>query len=168
MYDSGVLHRILGIDPNIPVTVDMKHSSGSSKKPSSSVSYAQAAQSVKSAWEEAEMVMDSDDEEIKNNEEEESRYRAADARSGQPPTKRRKTGKDKDIHTVYTTDDEEDEDPVGGNKGDKTAEEEAEYAVLSASDDDDKPGKPKKSDVRSFWLSKGIGSGGELDEYSDT
>ncbi|TCD67285.1 hypothetical protein EIP91_000307 [Steccherinum ochraceum] len=174
VYDSRVLHRMLGIEADsVTFAIDVKHDSGSSRKPPSSKSQARAAESVKTAWSEAELVMDSDDEVTKVEEEEESRYRAADSRSSQPPKKRRRMGKEADMHTVYTTDDDEDGDAndkdlrlhVGG-ADDGVTDEEAEYVVVSDSESGDQANKRKKDEKRSYWLSKGVGLGGDTDETS--
>lgn len=101
-----------------------------------------------------------------NGDEDESRYDIRDKR--QPPTKRRRMGTQKDIHTVYTSD--EDEDDVDGGRGgderlvvhahldgdldesetDSVAAEEAEYDISL----EDKASKIQRK--RSFWLSKGV------------
>lgn len=168
---------MLGIEVNVPSKVDVKHDDSERRKPGSSSSHALAAESVKTAWEEADMALESDEEEeTAAVEEEESRYRAADSRASQPPKKRRRTGKEKDMHTVYTTDDEDDAEldknlqlHIGG-ADDGVSEEEAEYVVHShgsESEQSDRPGKRKKDAKRSYWLSKGIGLGNDVDEYSD-
>lgn len=162
---------MLGIEAtNVTFAVDVKHDSGSSHKPPSSKSQARAAESVKTAWSEAELILDSDNEVTRVEEEEESRY----SRSNQPPKKRRRVGKEADMHTVFTTDDDEDGDAndkdlrlhVGGAE-DGATDEEAEYVVVSDSESGDRASKKKNDEKRSYWLSKGVGVGGDTDEYSN-
>ncbi|KAH8106935.1 hypothetical protein BXZ70DRAFT_915720 [Cristinia sonorae] len=174
VYDSKVLHRMLGIDDPVPVTVDVRRDENRRDKHVSGRLQARAAESVKSAWDKADMAMDSDEEHAKvQDEEEESRYRVADSRSNQPPKKRRRTGKEKDVHTVYTTDDDE-EGEIGderdlrihvGGAGDGVSDEEDEYVALSGSERADASGKMGKDEKRSYWLSKGVGVGND-DEYA--
>jgi non-canonical poly(A) RNA polymerase PAPD5/7 len=145
------LHILLGRKPQ--PTGGKRKETGGNGNPSSSSSSG-AAKSVQLAWQEA----DYDDNQYDRrrgrhatgDEEEEGRY---DISRQQPPSKRRKTGRPQDFHTIFTTDDE-DELIVGD-----TADEDAHYAsdgVLENSASRD----PEKADKRrSYWLSKGIGLG---------
>ena len=163
VYDNRVLHRMLGVEPQVPVVV----SEGSSRKRGSGGRSHEAEASVKSAWEEADSAPEpSNRHNAEDVEEEESRY-GIDAR--QPPRKRRRTDTKKDDH-VYISDDEDDEDDdtrevplvvhtLGdsddekGSDGALTAEE-AEYDIDEP--EDATPDKSEKAKRRSYWLSKGI------------
>ncbi|THH31115.1 hypothetical protein EUX98_g3085 [Antrodiella citrinella] len=168
VYDSRVLHRILGIEDIAPVPLEIKHEK-SSKQPINSRTQARAAESVQSAWSKADVAAEEQEDRHKSDDVEESRYRAADSRSGQPPKKRRRTGKDEDLHTVYTTDEEEDvaDDNLHlhfAGAPDGASEKEDEYTVLSESSLD-RDVSSRKELKRSYWLSKGVGLG-DID-YSD-
>ena len=110
LYDSKVLHRMLGIDPTAEVRL---MSSGPSMTGTNRIRAAK--QSVQSAWEHADADSDAthrrDAEPEVDVEVEESRY-GIDKR--QPPSKRRRVGAEIDMHTVYTTDDDESEDDANG------------------------------------------------------
>lgn len=164
LYDRRTLHSLLGLksQPSIVNGGGARSDISGSGKPSSSS--ARGAESVRSAWREAEPGVE--DVEYHRSrrrrsgphdgEEEDGRY---SINKQQPPTKRRKIGKSLGTHTVFTTDEEED-----GliSMVDSLDEEEGEYA--SASDDGRRmsggprdPGKVGKH--RSYWLSKAIGIG---------
>jgi len=164
VHDSRILHRMVGVEPTVPVVVHRKEAKWKSDD------QVRAAESVKTAWNSD--AEESDDEEghvpapSAAVEEEDSRY---DVRPGQPPLKRRRMGKEKDVHTVYTTDEDGDDDDNPGAERDvhvhihdedqdeegSVTEEEGEYDL-------DGPGegsgdvKTKKEQTRSYWLSKGI------------
>lgn len=188
VYDSRVLHHMLGVQPAVPVVIDPdepkdeKKSRSKSNKPMSDTRSHEAKESVKSAWKETEAEQSFDHSITQHeDEEEESRYGIAnvrDTQQGQPPSKRRRTGKSRDAHTVFTSDASEDEsdghpeadasaspvvhlNDIGPEDYDAhaaTSEEEAEYDV-----DGERPEKGSNSDkrerTRSFWLSKGVDMG---------
>lgn len=154
VYDSQVLHRMLGVEPRVPVTLDVKQKGSKPPKKSTSRAY---EESVKLAWNDKEAGRDSGEEEKVEDveEEEESRYGIAD----QPPRKRKRTGKGTDLHTVYVSDDEDEEGELSLNVkfNDGVSEEEREYDVGGSGDDEPKSNSSKREKTRSYWLSKGIG-----------
>lgn len=160
---------MLGVTPS----ASLQTSKASSPKANGSGSTHEA--SVRAAWKGAEMELESGEEpddlrQATNGHEDESRYDIQDKR--QPPAKRRRTGTQRDAHTVYTSDEDDDEadnnrggnerlvvhadlgtDNIGhssGSDSDSVAAEESEYDVFS----DNKTPKNKRN--RSFWLSKGV------------
>nr|VWP00205.1 2-oxoisovalerate dehydrogenase subunit alpha (EC (Branched-chain alpha-keto acid dehydrogenase E1 component alpha chain) [Ganoderma boninense] len=154
VYDRQILHRVLGLVPQPPLSVQDTTSGRASRTAE--------AESVEDAhaWEEADMdTSDHSEAEAVA----ESRYDIESRK--QPPRKRRRTGTraDEDItHTVYTTDEEEDgyvasHQPLDAADG--ITEEEEEYAV-SAVDGADQERGGGKADKRSYWLSKGLPGGG--------
>lgn len=147
VYDSRVLHQWLGVVPEATITVDVKQNG--EKSPNKSTSQANE-ESVRSAWNEGEADMELESSDVEVNDRrvaEESRYDIADL----PPKKRRRTGKSKDIHTVFVLDDE-DEEGENVAEGNGTTEEEAEYDVAGSADDG-QPGSSRQT-RRSYWLSK--------------
>ncbi|CAL1705450.1 unnamed protein product [Somion occarium] len=185
VYDSQVLHRMLGVEPTIPVTEEVKRPNGNNKssssrcKPMSQTRSREAQESVKSAWNESDVDHSFDHSAAHaSDEEEESRYGIANVREphSQPPIKRRRTGKPEDEHTVFTSDaseeevDELDPDPdpepsvhlnVGTDDYDAHAvsEEESEYDVDGDEGEIKGPASEKRERTRSFWLSKGVDMG---------
>ena len=186
VYDSRVLHRMLGVQPAVPVIIDAKQPKddekprGDSNKPMSETRSHEAKESVKSAWKETEAEQSFDHSMTQHeDDEEESRYGIAnvrDSQQGQPPPKRRRTGKSRDEHTIYTSDASEDSDgqpdedastspivhlgdiePEDYDAHVQTSEEEAEYDI----DDrlEKSAGSEKRQRTRSFWLSKGVEMG---------
>ncbi|KAF7440289.1 hypothetical protein PC9H_000633 [Pleurotus ostreatus] len=170
-YNSRALHDLLGVKPR-PVVVDavVEEPKPSKTKPSTakpaSGRRTKESQSVASAWgdDDDEIVIlgassgqsPSKAEAIVDDEESDGgRYGI-----GQPPHKRRKTGMDRDNHTVYVVDDEEE---------DSLAEEEAHYISDSSSAQEVVSKKPvskgDKDRNRSFWLSKAVET--NLGDYSE-
>ncbi|KAI0080501.1 hypothetical protein K474DRAFT_1615191 [Panus rudis PR-1116 ss-1] len=167
IYDSRVLHRLLGVEPRVPVTLDVKEPNGRDRASGSSGKA--AAESVEIAWRTSSGEDLSDREDVPRREEEdkdESRYGIANVRvpKGQPPLKRRRMGRPSDAHTVYTSDASDEDEREDGElaaqlhigPGDYDAhgvsDEEEEYDV------DEPKGDPvKREKTRSYWLSKGIG-----------
>lgn len=153
---------MLGIKPHSSASVSVIHDEVATKQ-SSSQARAHAASSVQHAWGEADMELASDQEESGREADEESRYRRADSKANQPPKKRQRVGKEKDVHTVYTTDEEDMSTigegdlrlHIGGDQVDGITDEEAQYELISESEDGER--KAKKDEKRSYWLSKGVG-----------
>jgi non-canonical poly(A) RNA polymerase PAPD5/7 len=173
VYDSRVLHQMVGVDP-VSSLLSTKPSSSRSQVKTSERSRG-ADTSVQAAWKAIDSDQESGEERThrspRMDEEEESRYGIGDKK--QPPMKRRRMGTDKDLHTVYISDEEEDSgssasgrsehlilhaDMGPGSAGsveddsdsDSVAAEEAEYTL---DHEDDK--KTKAQNRRSYWLSKG-------------
>ena len=151
VYDRQVLHRMLGITPQPSLSL---------KDPAGNGSRTAEAESVKDAWNHADIDLGSPRRSVSGVEEEvESRYGIESRR--QPPKKRRKTGTqaDEDI-TFYTTDDEEDGYSAGHQPADDhgISEEEEEYD-LSALDADHRERGGGKAEKRSYWLSKAMAGG---------
>ncbi|OJT08695.1 Poly(A) RNA polymerase cid14 [Trametes pubescens] len=128
VYDRQILHRMLGITPK---TLAPKVEVGGASR-------AAGEASVKSAWGEADMEPETEDEEGRPEDAVESRYEIDSKR--QPPKKRRRTGAraDKDVaaETVYTTDDEDPYDDMysfaqQAKVDDGISEEEREYALAA-------------------------------------
>ncbi|KAI0373072.1 hypothetical protein BV20DRAFT_1014460 [Pilatotrama ljubarskyi] len=164
VYDRQILHRMLGITPQASLT-SMGEANGTSR--------AAEEASVKSAWGEADMEPESDDEADGPADVVESRYEIDSRR--QPPKKRRRTGtradEDVTVHTVYTTDDEDPYDDMysfarQSREDDGISEEEREYD-LSALDEEARGSRAGPADAatasrRSYWLSKAMA--GDLDD----
>ncbi|OBZ65685.1 Poly(A) RNA polymerase cid14 [Grifola frondosa] len=155
VYDRQVLHRMLGVVPQETMAPRTPQPERNGK------TRAAEEESVKSAWEEADMDLESAEEDAKFEAEDESRY---EIRRSQPPKKRRRVGGKQDLHTVYTTDD--DDDGIGGgpsadDDGDGTSEEEHEYDLSVLDDRNQNGSRSRRSEggsrKRSYWLSKGIG-----------
>lgn len=91
-------------------------------------------------------------------EQDEGRY---DINRRQPPQKRRKIGKPKDSHTVFTTDDDDEFERnsvrVEAEGADSLDEEEAHYASY---DEVETRGTERTEKRRSYWLSKALDIGG--------
>ena len=99
---------MLGIKLHSSASVSVIHDEVQvATKQSSSQARAHAASSVQHAWGEADMELASDQGETDRETDEESRYRMADSKANPPPKKRQRVGKEKDVHTVYTTDEED-------------------------------------------------------------
>ena len=128
-----------------------------------------SAQVVDDIFEEADMEMDSDIEELEKPErrdhvEEEGGRYGISVRRGQPPSKRRRMGTAQDTHTVFTTDDEEEEGLIVSTITDE-GESLDEYEANDLEDARDS--KAAQQDRRrSYWLSKGIGTGPIDDDSS--
>ncbi|PIL24355.1 hypothetical protein GSI_14108 [Ganoderma sinense ZZ0214-1] len=155
VYDRQILHRMLGLVPQPPLSTQDATSGRASRTVE--------AESVEDAhaWGEADMDT-SDDSESEAQAMAESRYDIDNRK--QPPKKRRRTGTraDEDItQTVYTTDEEEDgylATHQPHDSADGITEEEEEYAV-SAVDGTDQERGGGKAEKRSYWLSKGMAGG---------
>ncbi|KAG6888367.1 hypothetical protein C0992_008669 [Termitomyces sp. T32_za158] len=159
VYDKRVLHNLLNVQAQ-PVVVNGSTPKGNGTAKPSSTSTGEAANSVKSAWAEA------DNEDVNSHkrqhnatdeEEEEGRYRIG---RQQPPTKRRRTGSRKDAHITFTTDEEtlsEDE------KEDLHYESDIEIIEGKATRPPSSRDSEKADKRRSYWLSKAIGIGSSVD-----
>lgn len=163
LYDNRVLHKMLGIEPRQTVKRAEANGAASTHATQESVETAPEEEDSDHAPPEGREAEVEDDDE--------SRY-GIDRR--QPPKKRRKTGTEMDLHTVYTTDeDEEDED--GDSDGDEDEDEDEEDEdesdgdlVVHTIENDEEDKRLKKEEAeydtegtkaertRSYWLSKGI------------
>jgi len=166
VYDDRTLHRMLGVEPRktvIPAPAADSRRTINFQSESSRNSHAKSGQVVKEIFEEADMEMDSDIEELEKperhskrrdrSEEEEGRYGIS--AHERPPSKRRRTGTVKDTHTVFTTDDEEEEEGLIVNAITDEGESLEEYE----SDGTEEARDSKAARRRSYWLSKGVGTG---------
>lgn len=181
VYDKRTLHHLVGVNPkeiSVPKPPARDSSNGKASmnhngKPSSA-SNSRAAESVQSAWEEADTKLDSDQGQAASarvnsikrgmeTEEEEGRYGIGRGRL--PLKKRRKTGGREDAHTVFTTDDDEEEvdEFIAGfamSEGVDSIDEEGEYdEILKPGPDRNNITGSRVEERRSYWLSKGIGVG---------
>ncbi|EIW60204.1 uncharacterized protein TRAVEDRAFT_164816 [Trametes versicolor FP-101664 SS1] len=165
VYDRQILHRMLGITPK---TLAPKVEVGGASR-------AAGEASVKSAWGEADMEPETEDEEGRPEDAVESRYEIDSKR--QPPKKRRRTGAraDRDVtaETVYTTDDEDPYDDMysfaqQAKVDDGISEEEREYDLAALDKGRGRGSGSGSSDAaaaasrRSYWLSKAMT--GDLDD----
>lgn len=153
----------MGVEPKPKATVVEAPSKPESSQNGSSPK--EPPRSVQDIDEEAEMEMESEDEyQRREPSEDEGRYGIA-ARN-QEPRKRRKIATSQEVHAVFTTDDEDE------------YEENASGLIIStvtgkkssdAEDDEYASGGDAKSRMarrRSYWLSKGIGTGETHDDSS--
>lgn len=151
-----MLHNLLGVQAK-PVVMNGSLPERNGVAKASSKSTSEAANSVKSAWAEA----DNEDanshkrrhDAAEEEEEEEGRYRIG---RQQPPSKRQRTGSGKDAHITFMTDEEtlsEDEKEDLHYGSDIEIIEGPSMRPPSSRDS----GKADKR--RSYWLSKGIGIG---------
>lgn len=164
----GVEPRKIAVPPHITDsrrTISFQPESSRNDHTKSKVS----AQVVEEIFEEVDMEIGSDIEELEKPEkrdhvaEEEGRYSISVRR--EPPSKRRRMGTAQDTHTVFTTDDEEEEE---GLIIQSTITDEGEsldeYETSGLEDAQDS--KAAQQDRRSYWLSKGIGTG-RIDDDSN-
>ncbi|KAI0780511.1 hypothetical protein BD413DRAFT_607803 [Trametes elegans] len=159
VYDRQVLHRMLGITPQASLAPKVEtRTNGTSR--------AKEEASVRSAWGEADMDPETEDEDGKPEEVVESRYEI-DRR--QPPKKRRRTGRadlDATVPTVYTTDDDDPYDEYSfahqprGNDG--VSEEEREYDLSALDETGTSRSGPAAANRRSYWMSKAMA--GDVDD----
>lgn len=167
VYDQRTMHRLLGVEPVVPTVASVP----SSDKHGGAKRSREGAESVKSAWEEADMDLGPDHEKRPDHEEE-SRY---DIETRQPPKKRRRKGTKIDTH-IYISDDEDDERDEDGedaavvvHTAADSGDERGVVATLSELEEeaydtggsDEEGAAPeskaeKKQRTRSFWLSKGM------------
>ncbi|KZT70088.1 hypothetical protein DAEQUDRAFT_810830 [Daedalea quercina L-15889] len=143
VFDRRVLHRMLGITPRKEIVLD------SPPAPLNGKSSAAQKASVQTAWEEADMAL-AFDKNAAEDEEDESRYQI-DGRQ-EPPRKRRRLGRESDMHTVFTTDDEDAEDVQDYSLH---VVDEPEDSV-SATKDMRPVSRGDASSKRDYWLSKGL------------
>ena len=157
---------MLGVEPRktvVPAQVIDTRRTISFQSESSRNGHAKSIQVVEEIFEEADMEMESDIEELEKperhhkrrdrSEEEEGRYGIG--AQEQPPNKRRRTSTAKDPHTVFTTDDEDEEEGLIVN----TFTDEGESLEEYESDGADEARDSKAAQRRSYWLSKGVGTG---------
>ncbi|KAF7799612.1 hypothetical protein EIP86_010850 [Pleurotus ostreatoroseus] len=168
VYDQRVLHRILGVEPTVPTV-----SSGPfTDKRNGRKRSREGAESVKSAWEEADMELSTSDDDKRSANEEESRY---DIETRLPPKKRMRKGTKIDTH-IYISDDDDDagdgdvddtalvvhtlqdSDDDRAVVADNDSEQEAAYDTGGSDGEAAAPDgrAERKQRTRSFWLSKGI------------
>ena len=172
MYDKRILHDLLGLT---------RHSGADTKVESElrtgGTSRTKEAASVRDAWEEVDMDMESEKdvngsvdgrkrgsrhdggEEFSEGEVEESRYGVS---RREPVKKKRKMGDDwKDSQTVFTGDEDEDDDDEDG-----LYEEEKVYSDRNGGSGGGSGARKLSVDERrAYWASKGLG-GGDDDGYS--
>ncbi|KAH9931703.1 uncharacterized protein BXZ73DRAFT_90121 [Epithele typhae] len=162
VYDRQVLHRILGVTPKVRVTLT------DAIKPSAKTNSRTAeAQSVESAWGEADMDVSSDSDSSSlsdEGEEEESRY---EIKSRRPPKKRRRTGtRTNDAQpAVYTTDDDDEARSPEllvsyrrAGDADGVSDEEEVYNISNLDAEGKGGTRAEAANRRSYWLSKGMAS----------
>ena len=190
VYDQRVLHKLLGVDPRpvvVTMTMDAKPAARDHKETGTSNrngsievrTVAKAVWSVSSGSDTESQRGDDDenvvylgskrkDQEDGEIEEDSGRYdigRKGAAKA--PPTKRQKTGPRKGV-SVYFVDGDSD----GASDEDENSvvlDEEAEYDLEEPSGTSEKPASQSndRDKRRSYWLSKGIGSGKKEDTDSD-
>lgn len=158
LYDSRILHKMLGVDTGLRRAPQVVNGTGDSLNKDTKSS----REAVRRAWASKADADELDDQRggpqaEEGEEAEEGRYDIP------PPKKRRKTGRsDKDDHTVIYVSGSEDE-----------REDEAYRGVIpeveSQRDSERKGDKRDATSKMSYWLSKGIGTGpiGDEDEYSN-
>lgn len=120
LYDSGTLHRRLGIAPKASISQQSAKVLANGARKSN----AAERESVEAAWGAGPMELGSDEEGTarkgkEDSDVEESRYVLGRRQSAQHPSKRRKVGNKQESITVYTTDEDDDPehaDPVGDDK----------------------------------------------------
>ena len=164
---------MVGVTPQFSLPARPDANSGASRFPES--------RSVKSAWGEADMELESDDEARRANkdgedEEEEETGRYGMERRKEPPKKRQRTDaqtRGATLEAVYTTDeDDEAQSPIvrpvihlhqDHSDGDGVSEEEAAYDVsnLDTVNQERGGGRPEAANRRSYWLSKAMAVGGD-------
>ncbi|KAL6301856.1 hypothetical protein BKA93DRAFT_796171 [Sparassis latifolia] len=154
VYDCGVLHRMLGLTPQATLAPKVSRPEPNGK------SRASQKESVQTAWEEADMELESDEERDGKVSDEDSRY-DIDNRV-QPPKKRQRVGKQQDMHTVYTTDEEDEDGEILDDGEDGLSREELEYDLSGLQEDEVGRKLEAQERRRSYWISKG------LDVASDT
>ena len=175
VYEDRTLHRMLGVEPRkiaVPPDITDSRRSINFQAESSRNGHTKSKNSarvVQEIFEEVDMEMDSDIEEIEkperrdHSEEEGGRYGIGVR--GQPPSKRRRVGTAQDTHTVFTTDDEEEEEGMIVSTITDEGESLDEYEASGPEDARDS--KTAQQDRRrSYWLSKGIGTGAVNDDSS--
>lgn len=171
IYDDKVLHRLLGVEPRKTVEVIESHRTVKvHSEPNGSVKVTSTSTRIVEEIFEKDMQMNSDMEEdsaplrvngsrAEQSDEEGGRYGIASRE--QPQSKRQKTGKEQDMHNVYTTDDDEDEDlrlTVNTVSDGQTSIEDGEYA---SGDSKEVPesNSAQRDKKRAYWLAKGVGPG---------
>lgn len=159
VYDRQVLHRMLGITPKLTT---LAPKGPGVPRGASSRREAEAA-SVRSAWGEADMEPETEDEEgaAAAADAVESRYEIDSRR--QPPKKRRRTGARGDqnvtAHTVYTTDDDDPHDDGyayarQSRTDDGISEEEREYDLVALDEKGRDTTDAATASRRLYWSSK--------------
>ncbi|KAJ3540390.1 hypothetical protein NM688_g6231 [Phlebia brevispora] len=167
VYDNRTLHRMLGVEPAVPIVL----SGTSSDKHNGIKRSKEGEESIRSAWEEADADPQSPTARKELVEEEESRY---DIETRLPPKKRRRHGTKANSH-VYISDDEDDDERGDDDKTPLVVHalvdsDEEDPAAMSFSEQedaydidgsDDSASEPetraeKARRTRSYWLSKAI------------
>jgi non-canonical poly(A) RNA polymerase PAPD5/7 len=155
IYDKRTIHRLVGVSPQNGLSkIDISSKFVPEARPARNT---RAAEVVESAWGEADMEPETDEEvQPKRKEEYDDGGRYA---IGAPSRKRRKTGGRSDHHvaTVFVTDD--DGETFGRRSEDSLDEEEREYDLQLDEGFASRPslGQDRR---RSYWLSKGGTSNG--------
>lgn len=153
MYDNRTLHRLVGVSPQNGLSkVDMSSKFVPATQSTRSARDTLATESVDSAWGEADMDPETDDDvQQKQKEEYDDGGRYA---IGPPSRKRRKTGgrSDRHVATVFITDEED--EAFAQESEDSLDEEEREYDWRLDESSASRPnvGQDRR---RSYWLSKG-------------
>lgn len=160
LYDSRILHKMLGVDTALKRAPQVVNGAGTNKGVHGSKSSGEAQNAVHSAWaSEADTDKQLSDDDgarqvAEDTEAEEGRYDIP------PPKKRRKTGRsDKDEHTVLYvsgSEDEKEDEAYSGQKREVDRE-------RGDRKDDSRRDTESADRRRSYWLSKGIGLGGDED-----
>jgi len=160
VYDRRVLHRMLGITPQVITTPTPSHTAAHGQ---TRVAY---EESVKTAWEEADINLGSDHIRDADDIDHETESRNGGGRR-EPQKKRHKPGREQDMHAIFTTDDEDADDGRSRRDGDGLSDDQQEYD-LGALDDveadlveagETKYGMERRSSSsakRDYWLSKGF------------
>ncbi|KAG6829240.1 hypothetical protein H0H87_012200 [Tephrocybe sp. NHM501043] len=156
LYDKRILHNLLGVKPQLPITsANGTAPKSNGPKPPSSHSQTAAASSIKSAWQEADREPDSPRKRRHDLDDDEEQGRYTIGRQ-QPPSKRQKTGSRKDAHVTFMTD--EDESQSEDEKEDLQYGSEIEIIERPTSTRSTSSKDIEKADNRrSYWLSKGVG-----------
>jgi non-canonical poly(A) RNA polymerase PAPD5/7 len=164
LYDKRVLHNLLGLKPS-PTIVSGADSgtNGTASRRLSSPGPSQAAKRTQSAWHRAEVGVKSDDDEYLPPRRRHAAEDHDEGRYDMRPQKLRKIERPQaNFHTVFTTDDDEYErSSVRVESVDSLDEEEGHYA----SDDELNSDQGRAKKRRSFWLSKAMNIGIDMDSY---
>ena len=150
------MHDILGVKTKHSEVNGIQNSQTRESGPTTSYSDPKV---VKPVWNGRDDLSDEDDYYRRHDMQEEERGRYDIGR--QPPKKRRKTGRTEDAHTVYLIDDEDE------SRSERYENEDGEYYSDEGSPDDRRTSRsgpsPKTDNRRSYWLSKGIGTGSTVE-----
>jgi non-canonical poly(A) RNA polymerase PAPD5/7 len=158
VYDDRTLHQLLGVEPRPAVTVvDARRKPESSQNGSSSKQ--PSARNIDEI-EEVDMEMGSEDDEYQRREDSDDEGRYGITTRNQPPRKRRKITTSQEVYPVFTTDDDDDGEDAEDGLIISTVTKEGSDSEHASS------GDAKARKRRSYWLSKGIGTGDAHDDSS--